>query len=125
MTDYPAEKITDLVAKTGRIDGMWSKEQIAAHALTLAIALKALAAERDTVAEEPEWEYRAVACEPDTGDIYNLTSRPASSERWARSDADLEEILHSDPDLPQLVLKVQCRRKAGPWVPVKQEGADQ
>ncbi|MDH5135040.1 MULTISPECIES: hypothetical protein [unclassified Microbacterium] len=48
---YPAEKISDLVAKTGRIDGMWSKEQIATHALTLAIALKAVATERDEAIE--------------------------------------------------------------------------
>lgn len=98
----------------------------AAHGYPYEIIRELLAEVRaGVVAEEPEWEYRAVACEPDTGDVYNSTSRPASSEQWARSDADLEEILHSDPDLPQLVLKVQCRRKAGPWVPVKQEGADQ
>lgn len=79
-----------------------------------------IAGRASVVTEEPDWEYRAVACEPDTGDVYNSTGRPAPSEQWARSDAALEELLQSDPDLPQLVLKVQRRRKAGPWGLVEQ-----
>lgn len=75
------------------------------------------------VSEEPEWEYRATACEPDTGDIYDSTSVHESPEA-AFFAANEYGLLESNDDLPQLVIGMQRRRKAGPWVPVKQEGTN-
>ncbi|VHM07292.1 Uncharacterised protein [Streptococcus pyogenes] len=72
------------------------------------------------VAEEPEWEYRAVAWELDTENVYDST-RPAPSAGEAIDIAAAQRLLDSNADMPSLVIGVQRRRKAGPWVPVEQE----
>lgn len=67
-----------------------------------------------------EWEYRAVASEPDTHDVYDSTRAfptPSEATDWA----DEHELLQSIPDLPQLVLSVERRRKDGQWEPVPAE----
>lgn len=69
------------------------------------------------VTEEPEWEYRAVACELDSGDVYDST-RSAPSTGEAIDIAAAERLLESNADMPALVISTQRRRKAGPWLPV-------
>lgn len=60
------------------------------------------------------WEYRGVACEPDTGDVYDST-RPFDTATEAQQAAVDWGLLDSNPDLPQLVLRTERRRKAGVW----------
>lgn len=72
------------------------------------------------VAEEPEWEYGYELIESDTRDVLTRSGAFESEEaaqHWARKGHEAE----SDPDYPALDVLIVRRRKAGPWVPVKQE----
>lgn len=62
-----------------------------------------------------EWEYRAVAYEPGTKDVYDSTRPFATFEeaKQAGKDWGIDDHL----DMPRLVLGVQLRTKAGPWEP--------
>lgn len=73
------------------------------------------------VAEEPEWEYGYELIESDTRDVLTRSGAFESEEaagHWAQK-AHTDE---SDPEYPPLDVLIVRRRKAGPWVPVKQEG---
>lgn len=84
-------------------------------ALSLADAI--LAVRSSPAATTREWEYRAVACEPDTGDIYETTNVVKSAGEAVEA-ATQYDLLYPSPDLPQLVLAIQRRTPAGPWVAV-------
>ncbi len=81
-----------------------------------------IAGRASVATEEPDWEYRAVACELDSGDIYDST-RPAPSAGEAIDVAAAERLLESNPDMPALVISTQRRRKAGPWGPIEGAGS--
>lgn len=68
----------------------------------------------DCATDARRWEYRGVACEPDTGDTYDST-RPVDTREEAEQTARDWGLLDASPDLPQLVLRVERRLKAGPW----------
>lgn len=74
--------------------------------MTLMIQAETEARRAGVVAEEPEWEY----------------TRQAEANGWAGPAAYRDEAHASDGLMPGW--RVVRRRKAGPWVPVKQEGAD-
>lgn len=61
---------------------------------------------RDSRTDEPEWEY-GIALFGEMDDV----------QPWATEEKALRELQDADDILIR-------RRKAGPWVPVKQEGAE-
>lgn len=61
-----------------------------------------------------DWEYRAVACEPDTNNVYDSTGGFPTPEK-ALQEAERVSLLESNADLPQLVIGVERRRKPGKW----------
>ncbi|MBT2484821.1 MULTISPECIES: hypothetical protein [unclassified Microbacterium] len=74
------------------------------------------------VAEEPDWEYGYELIESDTRDVLTRgfpfdTAAQAAVDALRRADEEF------DPEYPPLSPEVVRRRKAGPWVPVNQEGA--
>lgn len=75
--------------------------------LDISRILSTAAVRASVVAEEPEWEYGIALF----GEMDDVQPWP-TEERALRELQDAEDILIR-------------RRKAGPWVPVKQEGADQ
>jgi|GEM_PF-2370472 len=75
------------------------------------------------VAEEPEWEYGFQLRESDSGDVYDQETGFDTAQD--ATDAGTKRIHDEDDDeYPPLALRLIRRAKAGPWVPVKQEGAD-
>ena len=95
------------------------------HAMTLQL-LEAIEADRaGVVAEEPEWEYgyRLVG---DDGNAYKTGfayDNPAEPRDRAKMRAVEENEGREETGEPRLAPELIRRRKAGPWVPVKQDGA--
>lgn len=76
------------------------------------------------VTEEPEWEYGFQLRESDSGEVYD--EETGFDTEHDATDAGNKRIHEEDDDeYSPLALRLIRRRKAGPWVPVKQEGVGQ
>lgn len=75
------------------------------------------------VAEEPEWEYGFQLRESDSGDVYDQEVG-FDTEQDATDEGNKRIHDEDDDEYPPLALRLIRRAKSGPWVPVKQEGAD-
>lgn len=61
------------------------------------------------------YEYRATACDPSTGDVYDSTA-PFDTEDEAAWAADDYGLIERNSDMPGLVVRIEKRTKAGAWV---------
>lgn len=75
------------------------------------------------VAEEPEWEYGFQLRESDSGDVYDQEVG-FDTEQDATDEGNKRIHDEDDDEYPPLALRLIRRAKSGPWVPVKQEGAE-
>lgn len=74
-------------------------------------------------------EYRAVAMYPETKDVVD-SAAVAPSVEDALNSAEVFGLAESNADIPNLIIGVERRTKAGPWLPVtpstiNQTGAEQ
>lgn len=74
-------------------------------------------------AEEPEWEYGFQLRESDSGDVYDQEVG-FDTEQDATDEGNKRIHDEDDDEYPPLALRLIRRAKSGPWVPVKQEGAE-
>ncbi|WP_282847197.1 hypothetical protein [Microbacterium oxydans] len=119
MTDDQRTRIADEISGIQVGSGFYSTSIGSDAALEVADALIAAG----VVTEDPEWEYGYELVESDTRDVLTRSGAFESFEaaqHWAQK-AHKDE---SDPEYPPLDVLIVRRRKAGPWVPVKQEGAE-
>lgn len=77
----------------------------------------------EAVAEEPEWEYGFQLRESDSGDVYDQEVG-FDTEQDATDEGNKRIHDEDDDEYPPLALRLIRRAKSGPWVPVKQEGAE-
>lgn len=74
QSDYPREAIDALARKTGLIDGLWSRTQIANHVMSLTVALLAVSAERDGAIERAQAIEQLLSAGVSSVDVVDATT---------------------------------------------------